>query len=138
MSKQLDKLRDEVSRLCERTDVPEPGEFLASLMSGTDPRPRSNLLFKYIKNIVDELGPEVPPTPDEWEFIVDIILNSGLYENEPVSLDVSVQSANKLMDFLHAKLKAIELNAEIDINARVVPLSDDEIKRFKEVWDSRF
>lgn len=131
MSKKLDKLRDSVAQLCKSTEVPEPGEFLTSLMGGLDPRPRSNLLHAYVSEITDDR-----PSVEDWEFIRDIILGSGLYLHEPVSLDTSVKAAEKLMDFLHAKLKAIELQSDVTHQINVTPLTADEIRLFKETWES--
>lgn len=140
MSKRLDELRDKVSRLCERTEVPEPGEFLASLMSGTDPRKRDPLLRSLVLGVIRGNGGDrtVPPSPEDWSFIVDVVLDSGLYDDEPVTLETSYAAAKELMNYLNAKLKAIELSGEVDHNVRVVPLTDEEIERFKTIWDSKF
>lgn len=140
MSKRLDALRDKVARLCGETDVPEPAEFLASVMSGTDPRRRDPLLRSLVLSAVRENGGDrtTPPSPDDWSFIVDLVLDSGLYDAEPVPLDVSYAAAKELLQYLESKLKAVEVSGTLDANVHVVPLSDEEIQRFKEIWDSRF
>ncbi len=139
MSKRLDELRAKVSELCERTDVPEPGEFLASIMSGIDPRRKESSLVRIVREMNDELGDDDPgPDRDSWDFLASYVLGSGLFETEPVSLEVSYAAAKELMNYLNAKLKAIELSGDVDVNVRVVPLTDEEIERFKRVWDSKY
>jgi len=140
MSKRLDQLRERVSRLCDRTDVPEPGEFLASLMSGSDPRRRDPLLRSLVLAVVRESGGDqsIPPNSEDWSEIVSLVLDSGLYETEPVPLEVSTAAARELLQYLEAKLKAVEVSGDLDVNLRVVPLTDDEIKRFKGIWDGQF
>lgn len=138
MSKRLDQLRDQVAALCEGEQIPEPGEFLASLMSGRDPRNRPALLYNVVNKIAMDRGPLSPPDVDEWEMICDLVLNSGLYQTEPVPLETSVKAAEKLMDFLHAKLKAVELTADIEVTTKVIPLTDEEIERFKDIWARQY
>lgn len=133
LSARLDSLRERVEQLCGRVNVPTPGEFLASIMSGVDPRPRCPLLVHYVRQIRDEV-----PQKDDWDFIRDLILDSGKYDKEPVTLEESIKAAEKLMDFLHAKLKAVEIQQDINMQVQVAPLTDDEIRRFKMIWSERF
>lgn len=133
LSKRLDTLREQVNQLCERVDVPNPGEFLASIMAGVDPRPRRPLLHKLVERLDG-----YPPEDDEWEDIEDLILNSGLYDKQPVDIKESISAADKLMDFLHAKLKAIEIQQEVSMSVQVAPLTRKEAEMFEEIWRERF
>lgn len=136
--RKLDDLKDRVAALCKETDVPEPGEFLASLMAGTDPRKRYGLLYTYTKRLVKDQGPDEPPGADDWDFIRDLILDSGFYEPEPVALEQSIKAAEKLMDFLHAKLKAQEVTVNASVTHKVEAPTPDQIRKFKEIWDSQY
>lgn len=140
MSKRLDELRERVEALCSRVEVPEPGEFLAALMAGRDPRKRDPLLRSLVLAAVRDAGGDrsVPPSPEDWSDIVDLVLDSGMYAEEPVPLETSYQAARGLMEYLHAKLKSVEVSADVNLSAAVVPLSDEEIARFKRIWDARF
>jgi hypothetical protein len=140
LTRRLEELRNQVADLCSRTEVPEPGEFLASLMSGVDPRKRDPLLRSLVLAAVREAGGDrsVPPSPEDWSDIADLVLDSGMYDSEPVPLETSYQAATKLMEYLHAKLKSVEVSADVNLSAAVVPLTDEEIERFKRIWDSRF
>lgn len=120
------------------TDAPgDPAEFLAEVAAGRDPRAIKSSLYRLVKEI-DEEGLDTP-TPEDWDIIRFLVLESGLYKKQPVSLDVSMAAANKLIDFLHPKQKSVELDGKIDATVKVLPaLSEEEIRAFNKVFNRQY
>lgn len=137
---QLQRLIDEVDRVSRERGAPGVGEFLATVMSGKDPRPVESPLFSMVKKISfrEFTGGEAFPTPHEWEAITTEVLGSGRYERAFVDIGLSTRAAEKLMEYLHAKMKAIEVNANVNARVEVVPLTGDELDAFKERFEDEF
>jgi len=132
----------DVEAACEATGAPSPGEFLARAMAGEDPRPLDGELFMLVKRIAfrefDPAGGEPYPTREEWDRIIEIVIGSGLYNVDRVSFRDSMRAAENLMEFLHAKMKAIELSGSVGVDLTIHPLTDDEVKTFAQWYNDRY
>lgn len=137
---QLQRLIDEVDKVARERGAPAVGEFLATVMTGKDPRPVESPLFSLVKKIAfrEFVGGESFPTPEEWAAIVGEVLGSGLYERANVDIGLSTRAAERLMEYLHAKMKAIEVNANVDARIEVVPLTGADLDAFKERFEDEF
>lgn len=140
-NEKLEDLKNAVADLCQETNVPEPGVFLAEIMSGRDPRNQCSKLYTFVKQLA-ESGEE--PNEVDFEYIKYLVLGvpplfTSQYEPERVDINQSIRAAEKLIEYLYAKLKAVEVSGNVGLDVRVLPpLSDEEIKRFKERWDKEF
>jgi len=137
---QLARLIDEVDKVTQERGAPAVGEFLASVMTGQDPRPVDSPLFAMVKRISfrEFTGGEAFPTLEEWTTLVSMVLGSGLYERAPVSIEQSQRAAEKLMEYLHAKMKALEVSTTLDAKIQVVPLSGTDLDDFHERFNDEF
>lgn len=130
---QLQSLIEQVDGTTKELGGQLPGAFLASIMSGYDPREIDSPLFTITKKISfrDLEGGENFPTKEEWDAISTIILSGG-YEKTRVPVEHSQRAAERLMEFMHAKMKAIELSGNLDMVVKVEPLTGEELDRFHE------
>ena len=138
---QLQRLIDEVDKVARDRGAPAVGEFLATVMSGKDPRPVESPLYALVKRITFReftIGGDPFPTPDDWIAIVTEVLGSGLYEKAFVDIGLSTRAAEKLMEYLHAKMKSVEVNATVDARIHITPLTDDELDGFRERFNDEF
>lgn len=136
----LEELRTAVSDLCDETNVPEPGVFLAEIMSGRDPRNQCSKLYKFVKSLAES---DEEPNEIDFEYIKFLVLGVpplfiSQYEPERVDINQSIKAAEKLIEYLHAKLKAVEVSGNVAVEHRVVPLTDDEAKVFLKRWNKEF
>jgi hypothetical protein len=131
--KQLHTLIEQVEVTTKSLGGQLPGAFLASVMSGYDPREVDSPLFTLVKKISfrDLEGGENFPTPEEWLAVSEEILSGG-YERARVPVEQSQRAAEKLMEFLHAKMKAVELSGQVETVVKVEPLTGEELERFRE------
>lgn len=138
---QLQRLIDDVDKVAKEQGSPPPGEFLAHVMTGHDPRPVEAPIYALVKKIAfrefTDTG-EAFPTPDEWALIVEIILGSGEYDKAPVSIEHSMRATEKLMEFLHAKMKRVEVQGALDVQLKVEPLTGDDLEAFRAKFQSDF
>ncbi len=110
--------------------------FLAELMSGQDPRPgQTSRLYELVKrNRNDDT-----PSPEDWGEIVEIVTSDDRFKRDFVPAEVSFQAATKLMDFLYAKRKAVEISGHLSASVAVTePLTVEEIERFEETFFAEF
>jgi len=117
-----------VKATCLRYGIPEPDQFLAEVMSGRDPREDTSELFDLVRNI----GAKRLPTDDEWQLICDIVLMNPAYKPPRVGVKTSIAAAQKLVDHLYPKLKALEVSTETVEAGPVAKLTPEEIALFKE------
>jgi len=129
-------LAQELGKYCDDTGAPDPGRFLAELMAGQDPRPgQTSRLYQLVKRGRNEETPE----PEDWAEIVEIVTSDDRFMRDFVPADVSFQAATKLMDFLYAKRKAVEISGHLSASVAVTePLTVEEIERFEETFFSEF
>lgn len=106
----------------------EPLEFLAQVMSGIDPRQKSEIL-RVIDTIEEENFGD-PPDEEQWELIKRTV--HQFYKHQPVPLGVSAAAARTIAEYKHAKRKSLEIT-EHAARAEVSDLTDAELELF-EVW----
>lgn len=138
---QLQRLIEDVDKVAQEHGSPPPGEFLANVMAGRDPRPVDSPLFTLVKGIAyrEFTGAGDPfPSPDEWQLIVEIVLGSEDYQKAPVSIEHSMRAGEKLMEYLHAKMKRVEVQGALDVQLRVEPLTGDDLEAFRERFNKDF
>lgn len=137
---QLHKLMEDVERVSKRQGSPSPGEFLATVMSGQDPRPMDSPLYELVRKIAlrEFTGGDPHPSEEEWTTIQTMVLDSDLYKASRVPIEQSLTAAQKLMEYLHAKMKAVEVSGGLDVKVEVKPLTGDELDAFKERFDDEF
>ena len=137
---QLQRLIDQVGKTSKDLGGVLPGEFLASVMSGKDPRPMDSPLYKLVRKIAlrEFSGGDPMPTPEEWEQIRTIVLESGLYRAARVPIEQSLAAAQKLMEFLHARLKAVEISGGLGVQMEVKPLTGAALDAFKKRFEDEF
>jgi len=97
-------------------------------MSGRDPRQDTSDLYEIVKSInIGRL-----PTEDEWVLICNIVLTNPEYRPARVDVRTSIAAAQKLVDHLYPKLKALEVSTETVGVGPVAPLTPEEIALFQE------
>ena len=137
---QLQRLISDVERVTIEKGSPAPGEFLASVMSGFDPRNIESPLYDIVRKISlrEFTGGDPLPTMGEWTEISSIVLSDSQYRKARVPIEQSLQAAQRLMDFLHAKMKAVEVSGSMDVTLEVKPLSGADLDAFKERFENEF
>lgn len=139
------QLRSSIEDVCREYGVPDPARWLATIMTGNDPRPMDAPIVEMIKKIVYrefEEDEEGDPFPDEseWAALVDHVLSSGLYAKARVPLQDSHKAAQKLMDFLHRQQKSTAMTVK-DATPKydeLPALTDKDVKRVKKIFDDVF
>lgn len=140
---QLSKLIQQVDKTTGEAGAPGVGEFLACIMTGRDPRPIDSPLFTLVKRIAMRqydmsIMSASMPNEFEWSEIVNIVLNSGLYQKAFVDVKQSQQAAEKLMEYLHAKMKSVELSGSIDHHIKIEPLTGRALEAFKDRFEEEY
>jgi hypothetical protein len=138
---QLQRLIDEVDRVATESGAPAPGEFLARVMAGEDPRPLDSPLYTLVKRIAfrEFSGQgESFPTPEEWSTVVCMVLDSDEYQRARVTMDQSIKAGERLMEYLHAKMRSIEVQGNLGIKLEVKPLTGEDLDAFKERFNDEF
>jgi len=138
---QLQRLIKEVDTVASDKGSPAPGEFLARVMAGEDPRPIDAPLYALVKRIAfrEFSGQgDAYPTPDEWSLITEVVLSTDEYKQARVGVEQSLRAAEKLMEYLHAKMKSVEVQGQLDVRLEVVPLTGDDLTEFKARFDDEF
>ncbi|NIV93754.1 hypothetical protein GWN42_13395 [candidate division KSB1 bacterium] len=105
-------------------------------MSGQDPRPgQVSRLYQLIKRNRNSQTPD----PDDWAELVELVLSDDRFKRDFLPADVSIAAATKLMDFLYAKRKAVEISGHLSASVAVTqPLTVEEIEEFNEKFCAEF
>ena len=138
---QLQRLIDAVDSVASDMGSPPPGEFLATVMAGTDPRPIEAPLYALVKRIAfrEFSGQgDAFPTPEEWSMITETVLSTDEYKQSRVTLDQSLRASERLMEYLHAKMKSIEVSGAMNVRVEVAPLTGADLDEFKARFDNEF
>ena len=127
-------LTTQVAEICKDLGAPSPGEFLAYVSAGVDPR-TVNTLYQYLNTLKrkrDEL------TDPQWEKVFEL-LDETPCSFEPIDLTTSLAAVMKLMEFLHAKQKAVEVSGVVGAAVGTIEKMDKKgIKAMKEIFDKEF
>lgn len=112
----------------------DPLVFLKAIMDGNDPRKSSQLYNMITGHYEDNFGE--PPTVEEWEEIVEYVEENC--KNENVSIALSRQAAQTLMEYKHAKKKHGTGSSDADSAAELPPLTEPELELFMDWFDVNF
>jgi len=126
-------LAKDVSRALVSSDFRSPGEFLAQVMRGNDPRSNSSPVIDLILK-VRARGLDETPTLEEWLELVEYISDNEKYYKELIPIDHSIKAAEKLASILYAQKSKTETNSVISVK----PLSKKEMKKYNEQFESSF
>lgn len=140
---QLDRLNaliEQVDRVSDERGSMPVGEWLATVMSGLDPRPINSPLYDLVRKSAmrEYTGGDPRFTDEECELIRHLVLETDEYKHARVTLDQSMSAANKLMDFLHAKMKAVEVSGGLDVRLEIQPLTEAELDAFRARFDDEY
>ena len=124
-----------IGDICDKHNLPEPALFLAEVMAGKDPREPVSRLYK----AVDAVTEGERPTADQWQAIRDMVLNDPAFMPRRLDADTSIKAAERLVDYMHPKLKAIEVSAQVAATVAITkPLTAEEIEEFGRKWSGEF
>ena len=123
-----------VGTICEELGVREPGEVLASIMAGVDPRPGLSALWE----LMQDIDRDDPPDEETWKDFFDLVALNPAYTSGGVTVEMSQRAAEKLMDFLYPKLKSIDIQARLLAAVAPAPLKKKEIKLFNKWFNDEF
>lgn len=122
-------------QMIENGQASDPLIFLEALMNGQDIR-KTSKIHEMVSDIVDFNGDE-PPSPDEWRELVEAIDKEFRYDT--VGLSVAFQAAKTLAEYIHPKLKNLNVSGEIANGERLsTALTEEEIELFKERFNDEF
>lgn len=128
------ELFDAIGEVCKDAGVDEPAGFLAAIMTGTDPRESVSRLYRLMIKIGEDT-----PTQGQWEELRELVLDDPVYKPTRVSFQASQQAARSLLQYLHPRLRSMEvtghLSAAIGITA---PLTKEDVKSFEDWFTGEF
>ena len=124
-----------IRAICLKNAIPEPDEFLAEIMAGIDPRFATSPLYDLVTSVAHE---QRQPTPDEWSAVVEFVSENPAMKFSRVDLQISLAAAHKLFEHLHPKPKSLEITGEIEPIVRTLPLTEDELRAQKKVFDEHY
>jgi hypothetical protein len=105
-------------------------------MAGQDPRPGNS---SELWDLVASSQTKERPSAATWARIVEIVLGDDRYRRDFVDSTASIKAAEKLMDFLFAKRKAVEVTGHLTASVAVTqPLTVEEIEKFEERFCDEF
>lgn len=118
----------------DKKHTEDPLIFLESVMLGQDPRALSDLYM--LVNDINDLT-DGSPSESDWAEVLDTV--QKYYKYQPVALNQSLAAGKTLAEYKHPRKKQIE---HVDDNNQIaklsVELSDEEIERFKKVFNEQF
>jgi hypothetical protein len=129
-------LLERVQSVCLAEGCPEPIEWLAEVMSGKDPRADASPLFHLVSLLVQQNGDGVP-SPEDWKEIRDMILLDPVYKPVRIEHTVSMRAAEKLIEHLHPKLKALDVSG-VEAPKGVADLTEAEAEILKKKLDDQY
>ena len=132
-AKEHHRLLVRVRQRCKELGISEPIDYLTEVMAGHDPRVQTSELYEAVKDIGD-----LAPTQDQWDHLRDVVMMNPAYHVEPVEAETSIKAAEKIMEFVHPKLKAVDVQAKVAAAHVVVPLTKEEITDFDSWFNSEF
>ncbi len=138
MSSDKEQLQNLIKEITDETGASPPAAFLVRVMSGEDPRKqgKTSELFDLVFTVCNEMR---RPDDWEWERIEELVIESDLYRPAAVSFKASLFAAEELMKYQHAKLKSIDLSANINMKVQVVePLTYEDVETFEASFWSKF
>lgn len=122
-------------QMIESGQASDPLIFLEALMNGQDIR-KTSKIHEMVSDIVDFNGDE-PPNADEWRELVEAIDKEFRYDT--VGLSVAFQAARTLAEYVHPKLKNLNVSGNLANGENVASdLTEEEIELFKEVFNDEF
>jgi hypothetical protein len=137
----VEDLKRAITDVCQKYKVPNVASFLATIMSGVDPRNIEPPWMVKVKKIVyrefDEEGGPPYPSHAEWDDLVPDWF-SGQYNAYPVDLKTSVDAAKKLMDFVHKNQKMITAQVEAAENREPEDITEEDILRVRKIFNDVF
>jgi hypothetical protein len=129
-------LTKRVHKICKELGCPEPAEFLAYVVGGVDPRNVSSL-YRYLHTLKNKVG-DKGISRKQWTKILELLEETPT-SFEPIYLSESIQAANKLLEYLYAKQKAVEVTGSVGaIVGNVEKMDAKEIRQMKEIFDREF
>jgi hypothetical protein len=124
----------EIEQICKEGGVDEPARFLASVMTGSDPREPVSPLYRMFLKIGED-----PPTPGQWRELRDLVLGDPAYKPTRVSFTASAKAAKSLLEYLHPKLKSTEVSARLSAAIGITaPLSPEDVQTFEDWFSGEF
>lgn len=126
---------EEYRELIDKGEFNDPLVFLDALISGRDPRQLSKI-YELVTEIEEFSGGD-PPSKEDWCEIVDLV--KSVYKYKEVPLAASQKAASDAAQYLHPKRKQVEVlgdDTKFDLESN--PLTEDEIKLFKEKFNANY
>jgi len=130
-------LHKDVGRVMESSGIGSPAEYLATVMSGEDPRIEGSRLLDIISGIRDR-GLDELPSLDEWIEISEIISTNEMYSKVLLPIEHSTRAAEQLAKYLYSQKSESKNHNEVKAEIKIEPLSKKEMKRFKKIFESEF
>ena len=137
----LSDLRSAVAGLAGSLGVNDPARGLVEIAAGRDPRNIESPLVDMVRKISYRAfdGGDPYPTPDEWQWLSDHVLNSGLYKKARVTVEMSFQAYKELMKYLHPTQASKAATIDVgQARGEVEPLNEGEIEVFAKKYRELF
>lgn len=126
----IEELRERIAN----KEAADPIVLLESLSTGFDPR-RTSQIYTLVEEL-NEFNDGVPSKSD-WEEILKLVRSR--YKSETVYIETSMSAAKTLAEYLYSKKNRIDISGSHTFDdASAVPLTEEEIQLFKEVWNDEF
>lgn len=130
MGQKTGRLNDIVEDACKNAGIPTPIEFATQLMAGKDPRNQS-MIHEMVLDI-QSMGDL--PDEAEWAELCEVI--EVQYRYRPVTLEISEKANKQLMEYMHSKKKAIEL--EVNGGIELPPMTQEDMEIYEEWFDENY
>lgn len=121
--------------LIRKGEASDPLVFLESVMNGQDPR-RHSRAYELMQDIL-QFSEDGLPTPEDWNELCDVI--EADYRYHVVSINESTSAARTLTEYLHPKLKSLQIEESgLNKSSAAGDLTAEEIQLFKEKFNEGF
>lgn len=128
-------LTENVQKICKELGCPEPAEFLTYIACGVDPR-EVNSLYRYLHTLKKKIG-EKRISRKQQDKIFALLEETPSFD--PVYLSESIAAATKLLEYLYAKQKAVEVTGSVGaIVGNIEKMDSKGIKQLKTLFDKEF
>ena len=126
------ELRDRINR----NEMVDPLVTLEAITNGQDPRQISKL-YDMVMDIEEMNRPDDDINRGDWDELMDFILKHG--KHDTVQIKQTLLAAKTLAEYVHPKVKNSDIVGNDGvINSVSLPLTDDEVRTFKQVFNDEF
>lgn len=127
-------LEQKIQQICADNDLQDPMVLLVAAANGIDLTRRSKL-YEMLVSLEEEFIGDVP----DYESWVSFIKKAKKeFRYMPISQSAQLSAQKNVAEYLHAKKKSVDVNANANVQMQVSPLSRKEARIFTKAFNREY